>query len=100
MRKRIVPCEINIRAKVIKYAAPIAGATAGYAKKVAGELKLMEELAGLLKEYRGAELLERVVGGGKAERIEGAALRALRELLDDVDKEHYWGGPFEVIIDY
>ncbi len=33
------------------------------------------------------------VGGGvKAERIEGAALRALRELLDDVDKEHYWGG--------
>ena len=87
-----MPCEINIRAKVIKYAAPIAGATAGYAKKVAGELKLMEELAGWLKEYRGSELLERVGGGGKAERIEGAALRVLRELLDEVDKEDYWGG--------
>ena len=60
-------------AKVIKYATPIAGATAGayagpivaamgggYAKRIAGELKLMEEFAGLLKEYRGGELLDRV----------------------------------------
>jgi hypothetical protein len=29
-----------------------------------------------------------VGGGGTAERIEGAALRGLRELLDDVDGEH------------
>jgi hypothetical protein len=27
-------------------------------------------------------------GGGTAERIEGAALRGLRELLDEVDGEH------------
>ena len=40
----------------------------GYAKKVAGELKLMDELVGRLKEYRGAELLERVGGEVKAER--------------------------------
>jgi hypothetical protein len=39
-----------------KFRAVVAAMGAGYAKKVAGELKLMEELAGLLKEYRGAEL--------------------------------------------
>jgi len=33
-------------------------------------------------------------GGVKAERIEGAALRALLELLDDVDKEDYWDRPY------
>jgi len=39
-----------------------------------------------------AELLERTGIGGKAEPIEGMQLRALRELLDEVDPAHEWGG--------
>lgn len=29
--------------------------------------------------------------GGKAERLEGMGLRALRKLLDEVDREQEWG---------
>jgi len=94
-------------AKVIKYAAPVAGAAAGlyagpigaamgagFAKKLVGQIKLMEELAKKLLE---AELLERAIRGAKAERIEGAELRALRKLLDEVDPKQEWGGLKKVL---
>jgi small GTP-binding protein len=99
-------------AKVIKYAAPVAGAAAGlyagpigavmgteFAKKLTSQIKLMEELATKLSErdYLGAELLERAGGGAKAERIEGAELRTLRKLLDEVDKKQEWGGLKKVL---
>ena len=99
-------------AKVIKYAAPVAGAAAGayagpvgavmgakYAKDLAGQIKLMEELAKKLAErdYIEAELLERTRVGGKAERIEGMELRMFRQLLDEVDEHHEWGGLKKVL---
>ncbi len=69
-------------AKVTKYVAPVAGAAVGvctgpigavmgakYAKDLAGQIKLMEELAKKLAErdYMEGELLERTGAGGKAE---------------------------------
>lgn len=96
-------------AKVIKYAAPVAGAAAGAyagpvgavmgAKDLAGQIKLMEELAKKLAErdYIEAELLERTRVGGKAERIEGMELRMFRQLLDEVDEHHEWGGLKKVL---
>ncbi len=53
----------------------------------------MEELAKKLadRDYMAAELLERTGAGGKAERIEGMELRALRKLLDEVDRKQEWG---------
>jgi len=113
-------------AKVIKYAAPVAGAAAGayagpvgaamgakYAKDLAGQIKLMEELAKKLgeRDYIEAEVLERTArqrnreahtgdklwAGGKAERIEGMELRMFRQLLDEVDEHHEWGGLKKVL---
>jgi len=72
--------------KVIKYAASVAGAVAGActgpigavmgamnAKDLAGQIKLMEELAKKLadRDYMEGELLERTGAGGKAEQLEG-----------------------------
>lgn len=84
-------------AELIKYAAPVAGAAAGVA--AAGQIKLMEELAKKLadRSYQEAELLERTGVGGKAERIEGMELRALRVLLDKEDPQHGWGGLKKVL---
>jgi small GTP-binding protein len=100
-------------AKVIKYAAPVAGAVAGMAvagpgggvigaataKKLAAQIKLMEELAKKLgeRDYIEAELLERTRVGGKAERIEGMELRMFRKLLDEVEEHHEWGGLKKVL---
>ena len=92
-------------AKVIKYAAPVAGAAAGLyagpasAAMVAGQIKLMEELAKKLadRDYLEANLLDRTGVGGKAERIEGMELRALRALLDKEDPRHEWGGLKKVL---
>jgi len=99
-------------AKVIKYAAPVAGAAAGayagpigavmgaeYAKKLAEQIKLMEELATKLsqRDFIEADLLERTGVGGKPERIEGMELRALRKLLDEVDPQQEWGGLKKVL---
>lgn len=100
-------------AKVIKYAAPVAGAAAGVvaagpggavmgaaaAKKLAAQVKLMEELAKKLtdRDYLSADLLDRTGIGGKAERIEGMELRALRSLLDKEDPQHEWGGLKKVL---
>jgi len=100
-------------AEVIKYAAPVAGAAAGFvsagpggavmgtaaAKKLAAQIKLMEELAKKLveRDFIEDELLERTGVGGKAERIEGMKLRALRALLDKEDSAHEWGGLKKVL---
>ena len=47
--------------------------------------------------YIEAELLERTRVGGKAERIEGMELRMFRQLLDEVDEHHEWGGLKKVL---
>jgi len=119
-------------AKVIKYAAPVAGAAAGVitagpggavigaaaVKKLAAQIKLMEELAKKLadrdymeapdrkaskltsrvnSENREAHIGDKFWVGGKAERIEGMELRALRKLLDEVDAKQEWGGLKKVL---
>jgi len=72
---------------------------AEYAKKLAEQIKLMEELAAKLSErdFIEADLLERTAVVGKAERIEGMELRALRKLLDEVDPQQEWGGLKKVL---
>jgi hypothetical protein len=99
-------------AKVIRYAAPVAGAAAGafagpigaamgaqYAKDLANQIRLTEELAKKLcdRDFRPADLLERTGGGARAERFEGAELRALRKLPDEVDPKQHWGGLKKVL---
>ena len=37
------------------------------------------------------------MAGGKAERLEGMELRALRKLLDEVDRKQEWGGLKKVL---
>ena len=66
---------------------------------MANQIKLTEELAKRLSErdYATADLLRRTGAGGRAERFEGAELRALRQLLDHVDPEHHWGGLKKVL---
>jgi hypothetical protein len=95
-------------AKVIKYAAPVAGAAAslyagpiaavtrkGIADKLAKQVKLMEELAKKIrhsKDLAAGELREDIGAREGPQRIEGAGLRALRRLLDEVDADHHRGG--------
>jgi internalin A len=99
-------------AKVIKYAAPVAGAAVGayvgpigavmgaeYAKKLATQIKLMEELAKKLTErdYALAHIEAIFEERGEPERIEGMELRALRTLLDKEDPQQEWGGLKKVL---
>jgi len=99
-------------AKVIKYAAPLAGAAAGafagpvgavmgaeYGKNLANQIKLMEELAKKLahRDYGAVEFLERTRAGTRVERVEGMELRALRDVLNKEDPTHEWGGLKKVL---
>ena len=99
-------------AKVIKYAAPVAGAAAGsyagpigammgeeYAKKLAKQIKLMEEFANKLSErdYVLANLESIFSERGDVKHLEGMELRALRALLDKEDPAHEWGGLKKVL---
>jgi hypothetical protein len=62
---------------------------------LAKQVKLVEELAKKIRDGKdlGAMELREGIGGREGpERIEGAGLRALRRVLDEVDGEHYWGG--------
>lgn len=97
--KTMAPYIVKL-AKVIKYAAPLAGpavgmASAAVAKQFEHQLKMMEELAKKLgdgADISAAELAEGIGRPGRVEQAEGAPLRALRELLDKEDKKHHWGG--------
>jgi hypothetical protein len=74
---------------------------AKYAKDLAGQIKLMEELAPDRKasehtsrvnsKNREAHTGDKFWAGRKAERLEGMELRALRKLLDEVDPNQEWG---------
>ena len=72
---------------------------AKYAKDLAGQIKLMEELAKKLagRDYIEAELLEMTEADGKTERLEGMEVRALRKLLDEVDPKREWRGLKKVL---
>lgn len=90
---------------VLKYVAPLAGPTVAvafpkYNEVVEDDVKLMEEL---LKKLPGAgadfetDLAEGIDETGDPEHISGAALRALRKLLDEQDAAQHWGGLKKVL---
>jgi len=91
-------------AKVLKFAGPLVGPVAGMVDVVFAEgykhhFKLMKELAGKLG--GGSDIAGEIVEGmgqrEKMEAVEGAELRALRVLLDEVDARHEWGGLKKVL---
>jgi len=89
---------------VLKYAAPLAGpwvawAWPAYEKMFKNDIKLTTELVKKLPDFEGREagLIETVGDPRGPGRASGAALRALRQLLDDKDPDHHWGGLKKVL---
>jgi len=93
--------------KLLKYAHPVVGPTLGignpevYERALSQDREYMQEIVANLPQLEGAEDLERV-GGGMAEefgleRLQGAPLRALRQLLDEFDPQQHWGGLRKVL---
>ncbi|WP_251958782.1 leucine-rich repeat domain-containing protein [Nostoc commune] len=89
--------------KVLKYAAPIIGPWLGvldpkeYETLFKNDLELFKELAAKLPELKESEYLEpadKIARGEDLdpERVDGAALRALRQLLEEEDPQQHWGG--------
>lgn len=96
---------ITKMAAILKYTAPLIGVTTGYAsealeKMFSADLKLMESLIGKLPtialESDSLSLGNRY-GDESFERVEGATLRQLRNLLDKLDPQHKWGGLQKVL---
>ncbi len=93
---------------VLKYAAPLIGPWVGflneqdYEKLFKNDIELMKEMAAKLPDIKDAEGMELAgtVGMGDVadpERAEGAALRALRQLLEEKDPQQHWGGLKKVL---
>ncbi|WP_193198371.1 COR domain-containing protein [Nostoc sp. MG11] len=89
--------------RVLKYAAPIVGPWLGvvdpkeYETLFKNDLELFKELAAKLpelKESEDLELADKIARGEDLdpERVDGAALRALRQLLEEKDPQQHWGG--------
>jgi len=94
--------------KVLRFAAPIIGPWLGvvdpkeYEAIYKNDLELFKELAEKLPEIQDAEDLEladKIARGEDLdpERADGAALRALRQLLEEKDPQHHWGGLKKVL---
>jgi small GTP-binding protein len=94
--------------KVLKYAAPIIGPWLGvvdskeYETLFKNDLELFKELAAKLpelKESEDLELADKIARGEDLdpERANGAALRALRQLLEEKDPQQHWGGLKKVL---
>jgi hypothetical protein len=90
---------------VLKYAMPLLGPWVGvlspdhYEKMFKNDIKLMDELVKKLPEMKGIRYdsfddpnRSATFIDSRTERLEGAALRALRKLLDEKDPEQVWGG--------
>jgi len=90
---------------VLKYVAPLAGpwmavAWPDYEKLVKNDLKLMTTLVKQLPDLKKDRELGLAGAVGETpdpERAAGAALRALRQLLDEKDPQHDWGGLEKVL---
>ncbi|MEH2170527.1 MAG: COR domain-containing protein, partial [Nostoc sp.] len=93
--------------KVLKYAAPIIGPWLGvidpkeYETLFKNDLELFKEVAAKLPELKQSEDLELAdIARGEdldPERADGAALRALRQLLEEKDPQQHWGGLKKVL---
>ncbi|MBE9036453.1 hypothetical protein [aff. Roholtiella sp. LEGE 12411] len=89
--------------RILKYAAPLIGPFVSlvneqeYEKFFKNDLEFTKEFAAKLPEIEASEDLEladKITRGEDLdpERADGAALRALRQLLDEKDPQQYWGG--------
>ncbi|MEH2052127.1 COR domain-containing protein [Nostoc sp.] len=89
--------------RVLRYTAPIVGPFISllneedYEKFFKNDLEFTKELAAKLpelKESEDLELADKIARGEDLdpERADGAALRALRQLLDEKDPQQHWGG--------
>ncbi|WP_341526566.1 COR domain-containing protein [Nostoc sp. UHCC 0302] len=94
--------------RVLKFAAPIVGPWLGvvdpkeYETLFKNDLELFKELAAKLPEMEASEDLEladKITRDGDLdpERADGAALRALRQLLEEKDPQQHWGGLKKVL---
>jgi small GTP-binding protein len=91
---------------VLKYAAPLIGPWVGflneqdYEKLFKNDIELMKEMAAKLPDIKDSEDLELASSGDDVadpERAEGAALRALRQLLEEKDPQQHWGALKKVL---
>ncbi|MEH1868818.1 MAG: COR domain-containing protein [Nostoc sp.] len=93
---------------VLKFAAPIIGPWLGvvdredYEKLFKNNLELFKEVVAKLpepKESKDLELADKIAKSEDLdpERADGAALRALRQLLDEKDPQQHWGGLKKVL---
>ena len=92
---------------VLKYAAPLIGPWLGvaipndYEKYFKNSIKLTEELVKKIPELKKddteADLAEAIDAATDMEMAEGAALRSLRQLLDQKDPQQHWGGLKKVL---
>jgi hypothetical protein len=92
---------------VLKYASPLVGPWLGvvlpdaYEKQFKNDIKLMEELVkklpDLKSDYPDLDLAKGIGETADIEHAEGTALRALRLLLDEVDRQQKWGGLKKVL---
>jgi hypothetical protein len=88
---------------VLKYATPLIGpwlniaSVEQYEHRFKGDIKLMEQLVKELPNIPNDKTLRdrsaiATFKDSYLERIEGASLRTLRELLDEKDPQQEWGG--------
>jgi internalin A len=93
---------------VLKYATPIIGPWFNvldkdtYEKVLKADIELLDAIVKqtpdiIEDQHADVELAERIGRVDDPERVEGAALRALRKLLDDKDPKQEWGGLTKVL---
>jgi internalin A len=87
---------------VLKYAAPLIGPWLGmvnqqdYEQLFKYDIELMKELAEKLPDVKDVDDLA-FTGNAEPERLQGAALRSLRHLLEEKDPQRHWGGLKKVL---
>jgi len=90
---------------VLKYVAPLAGRWVAmslpeYENLIKKDVEFMKKLVERLTDLREPQevmMAEAVGEMPDPERAGGAALRAVRQLLDEKDKSHHWGGLEKVL---
>jgi hypothetical protein len=101
-QKTVAPYLIQL-AKVMKYAQPVLGPWVSwvvddekYQKQFKDDLKHMKDLGEAmlkgLEDTRETKSAEKLKEGRDSEQASGAMLRALRLLLEEKDKQRFWGG--------
>ena len=102
---RVIGPYLRNMTKTLKYVIPFVGpwVSAGspvYEALIKNDIQLMEQLVRILPEI---EAIGEIKVPGQTEKnhaiehVEGAALRGMRDLLDEVDPKHCWGGLKKVL---